>query len=436
MHRNKESDSFAGCGGNSMTGSVGPVFPSDLPRRRKIGSELHCSEECQRLLSFCHNLSGTMFVQTRAEADLRLGRWEVLEEGAHFACSEEIDRRMVAESLSLPIMSTPQQHNAGDFFADEESDDDDRKLPASDTISRRMTDDPLNESPFLMSTFSVDYGDNQRMAMSPPMVATDVLKQDGIDIAAPGDDLYQHVPIKASQMFEGIPSPDVAENMQTNNPAMSHSENPAAPSAQASAHLSVEQDVSPPQAAKEAPPDVKKPSMDPDHLPVAGKPKGRRSTHRSAALSTLTAATEQELPPPPPGRRTKRLKARRRRRRPKRGGADPQLTYEPLVPTPAEQATAISPRRQEALKNWYRRLNELYEYKLRFGDCNVPQKYTKNPKLGIVCILYSMSACIEFGEIDSILSLLVCLSCAYYTCSGSISNAWKRNSWTRARNPA
>jgi hypothetical protein len=43
---------------------------------------------------------------------------------------------------------------------------------------------------------------------------------------------------------------------------------------------------------------------------------------------------------------------------------------------------AHNPRAQQALRTWYVRLGELHDYKIKYGDCNVPQKYPKNPPLG------------------------------------------------------
>lgn len=55
-----------------------------------------------------------------------------------------------------------------------------------------------------------------------------------------------------------------------------------------------------------------------------------------------------------------------------------------IKPTPEEEKEASSERDKKALDIWYDRLNQLNAYKLEKGHCNVPQKYGKNPKLGIV----------------------------------------------------
>jgi hypothetical protein len=65
-------------------------------------------------------------------------------------------------------------------------------------------------------------------------------------------------------------------------------------------------------------------------------------------------------------------------------------TVQKLVPSMGEIEEAKTPRDRKALKTWYERLNELNDYKTRFGHCNVPQKWEENEKLGIVstsCVL-------------------------------------------------
>lgn len=55
------------------------------------------------------------------------------------------------------------------------------------------------------------------------------------------------------------------------------------------------------------------------------------------------------------------------------------------LPTPSgeELEAAQNKRARDALYTWYERLGELYMYKEEHGDCNVPQQYDKNRKLGI-----------------------------------------------------
>jgi len=53
-------------------------------------------------------------------------------------------------------------------------------------------------------------------------------------------------------------------------------------------------------------------------------------------------------------------------------------------PSAEELAQAPTPRARKAIETWYQRFNELIDYKARFGDCNVPQKYPANSQLGIV----------------------------------------------------
>ena len=52
-------------------------------------------------------------------------------------------------------------------------------------------------------------------------------------------------------------------------------------------------------------------------------------------------------------------------------------------PSQAEMNSCTTDRSRRALRVWYKRYNELVEYKRQHGDCNVPQKYKANPVLGI-----------------------------------------------------
>jgi hypothetical protein len=53
-----------------------------------------------------------------------------------------------------------------------------------------------------------------------------------------------------------------------------------------------------------------------------------------------------------------------------------------------ENESAETDRARSAIHVWYQRFNELIDYCEEFGDCNVPQKYPPNQKLGIVRILW------------------------------------------------
>eukprot|EP00547_Thalassionema_nitzschioides_P003991 CAMPEP_0194204362 /NCGR_PEP_ID=MMETSP0156-20130528/3909_1 /TAXON_ID=33649 /ORGANISM="Thalassionema nitzschioides, Strain L26-B" /LENGTH=379 /DNA_ID=CAMNT_0038930357 /DNA_START=146 /DNA_END=1285 /DNA_ORIENTATION=+ len=57
----------------------------------------------------------------------------------------------------------------------------------------------------------------------------------------------------------------------------------------------------------------------------------------------------------------------------------------PVPSDPPLQALSEAPndRSRAALETWYRRLNDLYQYKKMYGDCNVPQKYELDPPLGV-----------------------------------------------------
>ncbi|CAB9514981.1 helicase [Seminavis robusta] len=52
-------------------------------------------------------------------------------------------------------------------------------------------------------------------------------------------------------------------------------------------------------------------------------------------------------------------------------------------PTDDELEEARTERARNALHTWYHRLNDLRQYRLDQGDCNVPQKYEGNRELGI-----------------------------------------------------
>jgi hypothetical protein len=64
------------------------------------------------------------------------------------------------------------------------------------------------------------------------------------------------------------------------------------------------------------------------------------------------------------------------------------------APSDEELRESQTPRSKLALKSWYDRFNELIEYMALHGDCNVPQKYEENPKLGVVspCALRTLLA--------------------------------------------
>jgi Helicase associated domain len=55
----------------------------------------------------------------------------------------------------------------------------------------------------------------------------------------------------------------------------------------------------------------------------------------------------------------------------------------PGGPTIEELNQLKTSRAKAALNSWYHRLNELYEFKLMYGHCDVPQKYPANRCLGI-----------------------------------------------------
>ncbi len=58
-----------------------------------------------------------------------------------------------------------------------------------------------------------------------------------------------------------------------------------------------------------------------------------------------------------------------------------------IKPTEREMNSAVNRRQQEALQQWYGKLNELNQFRIAKGHCNVPQQYPPNPQLGIVSVL-------------------------------------------------
>jgi Helicase associated domain len=55
----------------------------------------------------------------------------------------------------------------------------------------------------------------------------------------------------------------------------------------------------------------------------------------------------------------------------------------PLGPSEQELNEATTARAKAALISWYQRLKELYDFKLKYGHTDVPQKYSDNRCLGI-----------------------------------------------------
>ena len=96
---------------------------------------------------------------------------------------------------------------------------------------------------------------------------------------------------------------------------------------------------------------------------------------------------EQEVPPPPPPRALARnamdrpaVRMRIHRRQQPRQGPRRRLRREPST---AEITACTTRRAREALRVWYERYNELVEYRDKYGDTNVPQKYAPNNALGV-----------------------------------------------------
>jgi hypothetical protein len=60
----------------------------------------------------------------------------------------------------------------------------------------------------------------------------------------------------------------------------------------------------------------------------------------------------------------------------------PEVRVLRMYPTDQEIAEASTERTRRAIDKWYLRYRELLEYKQEHGNCNVPQKYSKNKSLG------------------------------------------------------
>jgi hypothetical protein len=141
-------------------------------------------------------------------------------------------------------------------------------------------------------------------------------------------------------------------------------------------------------------------------LPPAAKPEWPRFRF------PLEASTDLKPPPvasknpekKPPRKAAKNVKRKRKRRQHTSPTNPGERTKERKEPTQEEWDEERTPRGRYALRNWYDRLNELYQYKLEHGDseyreqnvgnyellllfsnfllANVRQKYMENPELG------------------------------------------------------
>jgi Helicase associated domain len=83
---------------------------------------------------------------------------------------------------------------------------------------------------------------------------------------------------------------------------------------------------------------------------------------------------------------------------------NPQHELRRRVASPSELEAAETERARSAVITWYERFNELIDYCEIYNDCNVPQKYPANPKLGIVRLSFAFYWLFFFGS-NSFLSL-------------------------------
>lgn len=114
------------------------------------------------------------------------------------------------------------------------------------------------------------------------------------------------------------------------------------------------------------------PNADQDVSPIKKVP-------AKAALKPAPKKKSENAKAKRPSRRTTKAAARGKKTAASNKGTSEKKTF---LPTEEELIEAHSARKQRALRTWYMRLTELYEYKVENGHCNVPQKYPKNPPLG------------------------------------------------------
>ena len=128
--------------------------------------------------------------------------------------------------------------------------------------------------------------------------------------------------------------------------------------------------------------------------------KEARPIQHSDSTETESAASEAEVPHDPsddesytdePDTPPRKPKARRSSRSLSSVSEAPRASTSsrprhhaasPLEPTQDELDEEPTQRGKSALYTWYERYSELIEYQKEHGDCNVPQKYEPNNKLG------------------------------------------------------
>jgi hypothetical protein len=109
------------------------------------------------------------------------------------------------------------------------------------------------------------------------------------------------------------------------------------------------------------------------------------SVHAPVVLSPVKVPQKA---PPPSKRRSKRRKSKITAVPPAPAALTQTQPGERISqtrrgPTVREIDEATTPRGKAALQVWYERLNDLWDYKEKHGDCIVPQKHSPNPSLGI-----------------------------------------------------
>jgi hypothetical protein len=310
-----------------------------------------------------------MFFQTLPTNDLHVAEWvDQVVRGTFYPASPTVPTPpWVSDSSSPQRRLNAAAQNSG-------------TMSTIDTTARRRTEDPLHHaSPFIRLTQS----EEEHEITSPPLTGMEAINWLGIPMTVPGDE-YMHV-----QAFTTQPPPDLHsdEDLVPGHPVQLFArlekmeiEEPDVPSctlppavkspppltrervmvAVAKAPPQIFQEPvmaakSPPQIPQEAPNAFAKPQQATSRRVSQKKRPTRRHSQRRGKCKTASARTVTGV-----------------------------NTSQKLLPSQREVYNATSSRAKLALETWYERLNELNDYKMRTGHCNVPQKWDENSKLGIV----------------------------------------------------
>ena len=314
---------------------------------------------------------------------------------------------------------------------EENASGDDRK-PAARDVSGGRGREQSSPSFSLGLSHDDDSDDDQPHGMvhQPPEPATEVLEKDGIGVVPAAEEMFHSF---------GNPPGFVGYHqhpmMQELMPPVAHgSPQPVAsarsPASAAQFHVHQYSPHQQPPIHQASPAVPGYPYSSPHHAyphpqapPLPQPPLPQPPVPQFAAAAA--AATRAQAARPAAGRRGGR-RGGSRAGRARQGQRAPSQQQRPLLsPTAREIAAATSGRAQVALNIWYERLKELNAYRLKHGNCNVPQKWVQNTKLGIVRIKFVDI----FGLCCSRVAHLLLLLTQSFG-SGSISSAWRRSLWT------